>query len=163
MAVKCEKLGYEFIGWVDGYKNKESKMIIRCGEHGEFYPSPSNFEKDKGGNCSKCIVQRNRQKNPEDEIRSALGDELEFLSWVDGAYVNQQSKFVAKCKKHGKIIKTYVNAVNKGTRCPKCSYEKGLKRKPFDLFVRDVLDHCLATGIKFNGVEGEYVGSKETK
>jgi hypothetical protein len=46
--------GYSFTGWVNGYRNKASKALVRCPVHGEWPVSVGNFV-NKGSRCPSCM------------------------------------------------------------------------------------------------------------
>ena len=61
---KCEKLNYEFIGWVDnGYKCSD-RIILRCKKHDYIWkPVCSEFYRNRASGCPKCSLELNVCEN----------------------------------------------------------------------------------------------------
>lgn len=49
----CEVKVYEFVGFVGEYRNRKSKIILKCTKHGEFTININNFV-DSGKGCPFC-------------------------------------------------------------------------------------------------------------
>lgn len=114
---RANELGHEFVGWVDGHRNKDSKLIIRCHKHGEWNPMLSNYIRN--GRCRQCVVDSNRLQNPEERIKSSLPSHIKFDGFVDG-YKNQSSKVFVHCELHGRSKKSVTDIINKNSFCKKC-------------------------------------------
>jgi len=56
---------YEYIGFVDGYKNCYSKFKYVCKEHGEQTCSVTNFKKDNIVRCKQCALDILKNKSEE--------------------------------------------------------------------------------------------------
>lgn len=57
---KCKELGYNFIGFVDGYINEKSKIILNCPKHKNWYSTYNNFQ--RGSGCPICNQSKGEQK-----------------------------------------------------------------------------------------------------
>ena len=57
LSVVVERLsnidGYEFVGFENGYKNSNSKVLLKCSEHGEWVTTVSTVSSNKHG-CPSC-------------------------------------------------------------------------------------------------------------
>jgi hypothetical protein len=99
------------------YKNNNTKVIIICKEHGEFYQIPSSHFRGIG--CAKCVGKA--KSNTEEFIKNALlvhGDKYDY-SKVD--YKNNNTKVIIICKTHGEFTQNSYNHLT-GQGCNKCSY-----------------------------------------
>ena len=92
----CVEAGYEFLGFSDDYKNKNSKFSYNCPTHGKQKVSYDSFV-NRGSRCPDCGIEsmKDKMRNPEAE---AIVKELcekegyEYLGFPDG-YKNCYSKF----------------------------------------------------------------------
>jgi superfamily II DNA or RNA helicase/protein-arginine kinase activator protein McsA len=98
------------------YKNVDSKVIIRCKEHGEFQQTP--YYHKNGQRCPKC--SGNTKLSTEEVIqqfKEVHGNKYDY-SKVD--YKNIDSKVMIICKEHGVFLQSpYNHRARK--ECPKCS------------------------------------------
>ena len=104
------------------YVNSRTNVIIKCTEHGEFYPSPGNHINRKSG-CPKCsiIEQHNKQKKTLEEfIEDSIKVHGEKYDYSESKYIGGKTKITVICKEHGRFYPTPNNHVRK-TGCPKCS------------------------------------------
>jgi len=99
------------------YKNCETKVIIICKEHGEFYKTPSKHTNAKQG-CAKCS---GKYKPTTEEIieraRSVHGDKFDYSKSI---YVKGDTKIIIICKIHGVFEQTPCNHIGLKQGCPKC-------------------------------------------
>lgn len=56
IAQKLKNTPYLFIGWMDTYKNRYSKIKLDCPEHGTWEVSLDNFTKENGTACPSCAL-----------------------------------------------------------------------------------------------------------
>lgn len=120
----AEADGYSFVGWVDGYRNINSKVTIVCTDHGEFNLRAAHFI-STGVRCKICAQLRNYPKPIPQNVRErqlrelAEADGYAFMGWVDG-YKNQYSKALINCPSHGSWPSGCSDFIA-GRRCPTCS------------------------------------------
>lgn len=163
MSLASER-GHEFIGWVDGYKNKESKMAMKCIKHGFFYPTPCNYERKGINGCKKCNQDKNRESNPSERIKSLLPNHIKFIGFVGGEYINQNSRVILDCENHGESIKKYAHVIHSQTLCNKCTFERPSKLRLIESeYVNRIGEICHKNKIFFVGIDGDYLGANETK
>jgi hypothetical protein len=99
------------------YKNCNTKVIIICKEHGEFYKTPSKHINAKQG-CAKCS---GKYKPTTEEIieraRSVHGDKFDYSKSI---YVKGNAKIIIICKEHSDFEQTPSNHIRFKQGCPKC-------------------------------------------
>lgn len=105
------------------YETAIKKGIIICPEHGEFEQTPNNHLSGKG--CPKCgrkIVENSKRLGlttfiqRSNEIHNNKYDYSKFI------YVNNSTKGIVICPKHGEFEITPANHLN-GSNCPRCANE----------------------------------------
>lgn len=123
---KCEEHSYEFINWLNDYKNCESKFKYKCQLHGEQETTVYRFLKTNK-KCPKCRNQKLSEKfrSPLEDVEQNINrltrdTNYKFVRWYD-SYVNQYSKFVCNCRNHGDWVVSVSSFVNNGSRCPSCA------------------------------------------
>ena len=77
VSEKLKLNGHEFVGWVNGYKNKDSKMIARCKVHGTWTPTEQNIIRG-GTSCPSCSGRGFNQ---------SLRSFIYFLTSEDGRFI----------------------------------------------------------------------------
>lgn len=152
---RAEELGHEFIGFLDGYKNKESKLIIRCKKHGDWNPAIENYVRN--GRCRQCVIDSQRSKNPQKRINKETPSHIHFVRFV-GEYKNQETKAVVKCDFHGYSTKSVTDLLNKNSYCTECGKKrvwavKSLGEKESTL---RILKKCKVKGYSFLGLVDGY-------
>lgn len=151
--------GHLFKGFVDGYKNKSSKLIIKCGQHGEWYPSIENYLRNKG--CPKCYTESRRLSDIEDRIRKSLPSHVEFLRFQN-TYCNQQSKIVIRCNDHGESVKSVTDVINKSSYCRKCGFNatSSKRRNNIDHVSAMMQSKCESNNYSFKGFVDGYKNNR---
>jgi ribosomal protein L36 len=109
-----EKYDYSKIEW----KNKTTKIIIICKEHGEFKQRPSNHLMGKG--CSYCNGVGRITKTIFLERAKLIHGDLYEYEINDKEYIKNTEKIGIICKEHGKFYQIPKNHL-KEQKCPKCS------------------------------------------
>ena len=129
----CEKEGYEYIGFPEGYKNNYSKFEYNCHTHGKQKVSYINFV-NSGSRCPDCGGNKKKTLEYAENIAKELCEKsgYEFLGFPEG-YTNAFSKFEYKCHTHGKQKVSYDSFV-RGSRCPSCANYGYQKSKPGYLY-----------------------------
>jgi hypothetical protein len=98
------------------YNNANTKIIIICKEHGEFYKTPSKHTNSKQG-CAKCSGYY--IPTTDEFIENAMlvhGDKYDY-SKVDYKYSKED--VIITCKIHGDFLQRPGNHIKK-QGCPKC-------------------------------------------
>jgi hypothetical protein len=99
------------------YKNANTKIIIICKEHGDFYKTPSKHTNDKQG-CAKCSGYY--IPTTDEFIKNAMlvhGDKYEYSKV---AYKYNNENVIITCKIHGDFLQRPGNHINSKQGCPKC-------------------------------------------
>ena len=120
------------------YVNNSTKVIIICPEHGEFEQTPANHL--YGCGCSKCAYEfnGNTRRLTKDEFitkaREIHGDKYDY-SKVN--YVNNRTKVLIICPKHGEFEQTPSNHLY-GYGCPICAGNQLMNKEEFITKAREV-------------------------
>mgnify|MGYP000623586680 CR=1 FL=1 len=105
------------------YVNSNTKVCVKCPEHGEFWQIPADHTQGHG--CPKC----GGKYSPTKEEWIALANEVHNgkydYSKVD--YVNNKTKVCIICPEHGEFWQEAKSHIN-GNGCPNCSYEANGER-----------------------------------
>ena len=111
------------------YQNNNTKVIITCPDHGNFFARPSDFIRGHG--CPKCANEKTKIFNSttkKDSLQNFIekakkvhGDEYDY-SKVN--YINNDTKIKIICPIHGIFEQTPTNHL-KGHGCPFCKKSKG--------------------------------------
>lgn len=144
---------YSFVGWVDGYKDAHSKVIMSCVEHGDWIAKVRKIVND-GSRCPGC-GNLTPKSTRERQLRG-IADEggYTFVGWVNG-YQNAHSKLIMNCSVHGDWVSCCNNIINKGTRCESCT-----RMTPQDIKERQTRELAEAKGYVFVGWDGKYGGGR---
>ena len=103
------------------YTGKENKVIIICPEHGEF--KQRAYSHKVGCGCPKCKTKKhieNSKLTIEEFIKRAREVHGDTYTYGSVKYVNQQTKIIITCPKHGDFQQLPTNFI-RGYGCPKCS------------------------------------------
>jgi ribosomal protein L36 len=115
------------------YINANTKIIIICKKHGEFYKTPSKHTNSKQG-CAKCSGFY--IPTTDEFIKNAKlihGDKYDY-SKVDYKYSNEN--VIITCKVHGDFLQRPGNHINSKQGCPKCA---GNINKSSQEFIEEVI------------------------
>lgn len=129
----CEKEGYEYLGFHEGYKNCYSKFEYNCPVHGVQKASYNSFV-NSGSRCPDCGGKKKKSLEEAENIVKELceSEGYEFIGFPEG-YENCYSKFEYNCHTHGKQKVSYNNFVN-GTRCSSCTGNRGYQKSKTGIF-----------------------------
>lgn len=159
---RASELDHEFIGFLDGYKNKESKLIIRCKKHGDWNPAIENYVRN--GRCNQCVIESRRLdiKDVEKRVKESLNDDQTAVGVV-GKYINLNSRFKVNCNHHGEWESSILHIIHSKSGCPRCGHQVvAMKRRsPLDLVLKRI-DSILSKDGKYTFVslDGDYKNSK---
>lgn len=137
---RCEVTSYIFNGWVDVYKNNESKICLTCPSHGDFIISFSKFALMNQG-CRQCGRERQVKSAQIDE--SIREKQIENRCFMDGyifkGWVNSNRKSNAKvrieCIHHGEWLVSVSHFLNHRTGCPSCNVPGFKSNQPGFLYL----------------------------
>lgn len=154
----AEADGYSFVGWVDGYKSSESRVIFRCQTHGEWDAMCERFV--SGNRCAKCrsrLIPRDKCERQLKDIATEVGHSFVML---DGTYIGARGKAVIKCDNDHEYIVTICH-FKTGTRCPICEVatRSEKNRKPINQCETEILKICIFENLEFLGWCTEYRNS----
>ena len=110
-SVHGERYDYSLVD----YKNADSKVIIKCDEHGVFKQTP--YHHASGNGCPKCIGRHKSQTEMIELFTQTHGNRYDY-SKVNFVRVNDKVEII--CSKHGSFYQTPTNHAS-GKGCIKCS------------------------------------------
>jgi len=112
------------------YKNSQTKIDIKCLNHGVFKQTPNNHISQNQG----CPICAGNKKNSINEFiqnsKNIHGNKYDY-SLIN--YKNNKTKVKIICKKHGEFIQKPCDHINQKQGCPRCV---GLGR-PNKAFIND--------------------------
>ena len=117
------------------YENNETKVCIKCTDHGEFWQNPNGHLNGRG--CLKCVDKY--VPTTEEWIEKARKVHGNNYNYSKVHYVNCMSKVCIICSKHGKFWQTPSNHLH-GKGCPKCNLSH---------LERDVMNYLDGVGITY--------------
>lgn len=147
---KNDGRNYDYSNILTQFKDINSIITVICPIHGEFnikytalIRKPRNdSHKSLGGICPKCRIEKHiksKKHTDEEAIKiiheflekrnKIFGNNIEFLGFVGGKYVNTKTKLILKCNKHNLIWDTVCfntlacNSSIRGPLCPSCDQE----------------------------------------
>jgi hypothetical protein len=125
----CKDLGYEFVGFPDGYRNARSRFKYVCPRHGIQEVNYDSFVRMKG-RCNQCGSEVTAQKL---KLQLSILNEncntmckekgYVFIGFEEGYVKSATSKFTYLCTVHGQQKMTY-SALKRGTGCKYCNIDK---------------------------------------
>lgn len=113
-----EKHNYKYDYSKVKYINSDTKVIINCSEHGDFYQIPSNHLSGQG--CPICA--NNQQKTLEHFIYQANEIHNHKYDYSKVEYINDSTKVIIVCKEHGEFKQSPSNHLQ-CHGCPTCGIE----------------------------------------
>lgn len=103
------------------YKTIELKVEIICPEHGSFKQSPHMHL--FGSGCPNCA--KNKKRTQEEFTKQAKNIHNDKYGYEKVDYINDRTKVMIVCKKHGEFKCQPNRHVFGKTGCPKCKSSKG--------------------------------------
>lgn len=107
------KYNYENVIYINNYTPVE----IICPIHSKFLQTPKNHYKS---GCALCSYASMSKKDFITEANTIHNNEFDYSKSI---YVNQNTKLIIICQKHGDFLQTPKIHLN-GSGCPQCYYEK---------------------------------------
>ena len=112
------------------YKNCNTKVIIICKEHGEFYKKPAKHTNSKQG-CTKC--SGNYIPTTEEVIEKARVVHGDKFDYSKVKYKNSKEDVIIICKVHGDFFQSPGNHIRLKQGCPRCIGRKKSVKEFIDL------------------------------
>lgn len=106
------------------YINSWTKVIITCPIHGDFEQQPSSHI--QGNGCNKCgLIKtlKTTRSTLEQFIQKAIKIHDIFYDYSKFVYVNNWTKGIIICPKHGEFEQSPSNHLN-NQGCPNCGYDR---------------------------------------
>lgn len=120
------------------YVNNKTKVEIICKEHGSFYQTPLKHI-SYGYGCPNCVS--NVKSNTTEFIQKSLKIHKERFDYSKVDYVNNKTKVVITCNKHGDF-EQLPNSHLLGHGCPQCCNKI---TKPH----QKIIDYLDSLGVKY--------------
>lgn len=119
------------------YINSHTPILIQCKNGHEFYQTPNKHT--KGANCPYCL---GRHKTQEEFIEQAQKENNNRYTYEKTVYINNHTKVIVTCPKHGDFMVTPMNHIKKGQPrgCRLCTESRG------EMYIRSYLEN---NNIKF--------------
>lgn len=131
------------------YKNRNTKVCIRCYKHGEFYQLPDNHTLHQQG-CPCC--SGNKKKTTEEFIKEAIAIHGSKYDYSQSVYINSSIRICVICPLHGEFYPTPNNHLRKKTGCSRC----GKVKSTTEDFIRKAR---LIHGEKYDYSQSNYINS----
>ncbi len=121
------------------YINANTKVIIKCNEHGEFEQTPSDHLNSKYG-CAECALilkGQVKKKTTEEFILEAISVHNNLYDYSKSIYTGCENKLIIICNKHGEFQQQPNNHLY-GKGCLECAREKlfASTKHDLDIFIK---------------------------
>ncbi|MFA5585596.1 MAG: DUF723 domain-containing protein [Saccharofermentanales bacterium] len=113
------------------YINNKTKVNIICPKHGIFKQRPDDHLNGHG--CIKCSGKL--RNNLKDIISKSNEIHNNLYNYDKSIYINNKTKMIVTCPKHGDFKVTPNNHINKKSGCPKC--KESIGERTIRLFLED--------------------------
>jgi very-short-patch-repair endonuclease len=118
------------------YFNHRTQVIIICPIHGEF--KQLYYVHLRGCGCPKCagFEKRKTMESFLTEAKKKHGDKYDYTKSV---YINQRTKMIIICPKHGEFKQTPDSHLNQNAGCKRCGSIKSnfSKKKTINQFIKE--------------------------
>lgn len=108
------------------YVNTDSKIIVTCSIHGDFFITPYHLIHRKQG-CPQCSKTKKITQSEFNNKVSKLFPDYDFSKCI---YINSKTKVEVLCRKHGSFF-VIPESLFKGHGCPTCAGNKKISKKEF--------------------------------
>lgn len=160
---ECKKKGIKFLGFLNGYKNSFSKIILSCNKHGSWNTGTINGLVNSGKGCPECggakiFTEKERINQVLDKCK---GTNYKFLGLV-GVYSGTYTKLNMNCCLHGGWNSTSIHKfLNQSQGCRECGFTKISKSKAPKIGsrVNQIKARCKEKGYLFIGFSDGYKNS----
>jgi hypothetical protein len=118
--VHGKKYSYDSVDYV----NSQSKVIIRCAEHGDFEQSPNAHLRGSGcPDCGNARTAQKKRKSFEDFVEQANEIHGDRYQYHESAYKDSHEDTRINCPDHGDFNQQPANHLS-GQGCPNCGVMK---------------------------------------
>ena len=130
-----DKYDYSKVEYIDS----STKICVICPKHGEFWQRPNDHLSGQGCfKCAKEIISKKNSLGKDTFIERSKKIFNEFYSYENVNYINNSTKVLVTCPKHGGFLISPSNHL-KGRGCPICKsetyvYEERLYRLLLNIF-----------------------------
>lgn len=141
-----DKYNYEKVKYV----NNRTKVLITCPIHGDFEQAPDGHLNQEQG-CPSCSGKK--KKHTEDFIQDAITVHGDNYSYENVKYINNKTKVIITCKKHGDFEQSPKNHLN-GKGCDICGGTHKTTKEEFIEQAKNIHPS------KYNYSKVKYINSK---
>ncbi|HFW5086765.1 TPA: GIY-YIG nuclease family protein [Salmonella enterica subsp. enterica serovar Javiana] len=147
----CQSKNYDFIKWKEGFKNKESRIVISCGAHGEWDTKCYHFL--NGSGCPICAGTRTTSERRHIQIKDKLKDSKSKLIKFKNTFQNGSSVCLLNCGVHGEWEATVNRLMFGSVDCPLCVTNRQKTKQEREI---EIINRCKETGLFLNHIFDEY-------
>lgn len=132
------------------YVNNSTKVIITCGNHGDFLQQPQSHM--CGSGCPKCANDKRNENRKKDtktiiyEFKNTHGLIYDYSMVVYSSYHN---KVKIMCRNHGVFEQSPSDHI-RGSGCSKCKFQKQSEKRSM------TIDDFISKSIKVHGLKYNY-------
>ncbi len=118
------------------YINNQTKVIIICRIHSQFLQTPIHHIFRQQG-CPAC--KGSKRKTTKEFIEEVKRIHQDIYDYSKVEYINNQTKVIISCPKHGAFSQSPSSHIYKKAGCPRCGTEKRMNkvRKSQKNFIKD--------------------------
>ncbi len=123
------------------YIRYDTKIKIKCQQHGEFEQTPANHINNKSG-CPKCACvgrPQNTSHTTKRFIQKAKQVHGNVYDYSSVEYKNTHTHVTIICSKHGDFVQRPVKHLG-GTNCPKCSFSSKGERTVREILITNDIE-----------------------
>lgn len=140
----CQSKNYRFVKWKDGFKNKESRVVLSCNQHGVWDTKCYHFL--NGSGCPLCGGTRTTPEQRLIEIKDKLkNSKSEFIEFKND-FQNGSSVCSLKCSLHGEWEATVNRLMFGSVDCHLCVTNRQKTKNERE---SEISERCNETGYTF--------------
>lgn len=147
----AHKIGLSVVGFIEGYKNINTKnLVVRCHHHGEYVTSLNSIKYAKFG-CIKCagVSLKTEEDAIHDIIKEANNrDNITFVCFESGYQGGRVKNLKLMCSTCGEYT-TYAQNFLSGKGCPNCADYGFRPNKKGVLYIQKIIENSFLVGVKF--------------
>lgn len=147
----CQSKNYKFIKWKDGFKNKESRIILSCVTHGEWDTKCYHFL--NGSGCPICGGTRTTKGLRIAQIKDSLTNSKSKFIKFKTNFQNGNSVCLLSCIDHGGWETTVNRLIFTSVDCPLCITNRQKTKQEREI---EITNRCKETGLFFNKIFDEH-------
>ena len=151
-AKECaDQLGLTVVGFIDGYKNINTKnLVVSCHRHGEYTTSLNSIKNGRNG-CAKCagVGLKTEEEAMLDIIKESKDrDNITFVCFDSGYKGGKVKNLKLLCSNCGEYTTSSQNFLS-GKGCPNCAHYGFRPSKKGVLYIQKIIKDSFLVGIKF--------------